>query len=198
MEGITIRTAAPQDAAALLAIYAPYVENTCISYEYTPPTVEEFAGRIAHTLEKYPYLTAASGGELLGYVYAGPLHARAAYDWAVETSIYVREDQTGRGLGRLLYQALEQALGEQGILNMNACIAYPPKEDEYLTRSSAEFHEHMGFRLVGRFRQCSYKFGRWYDMVWMEKHIGEHLSVQPPVKPFPLVRPALGEKYGIL
>ncbi|MCD7749742.1 MAG: N-acetyltransferase family protein [Oscillospiraceae bacterium] len=198
MENVTIRAVTPKDAAALLAIYAPYVENTCISYEYVPPTAEEFAGRITRTLEKYPYLAAESDGELLGYVYAGPLHPRAAYDWAVETSIYVREDKKGLGLGRLLYQALEQALGEQGILNMNACIAYPPVEDEYLTRSSADFHEHMGFHLVGRFQQCSYKFGRWYDMIWMEKHIGDHLPAQPPVKPFPAVRDTLREKYGIL
>ncbi|MCD8115918.1 MAG: GNAT family N-acetyltransferase [Oscillospiraceae bacterium] len=198
MEHITVRTVRPSDAAALLAIYAPYVEKTCISYEYAAPTEEEFTRRIVRTLEKYPYLAACAGGEILGYVYAGPLHPRAAYDWAVETSIYVREDKKGLGLGRLLYQALEQALGEQGILNMNACIAYPPEEDEYLTRSSAVFHEHMGFRLVGRFRQCSYKFGRWYDMIWMEKHIGEHLTDQPPVKPFPAVRDALREKYGIL
>ncbi len=198
MESVVIRTVTASDAAALRAIYAPYVENTCISYEYTPPTTEEFAERIAHTLEKYPYLAAESCGELLGYVYAGPLHPRAAYDWAVETSIYVRGDQKGRGLGRLLYQTLEQALREQGFVSMNACIAYPPEEDEFLTRSSAEFHEHMGFQLVGRFHQCSYKFGRWYDMIWMEKHIGVHPSSPSPVKPFQSVRSALREKYGIL
>ena len=77
---------------------------------------------------------------------------------------------------------LEKALKEQGFLNMNACIAYAPKEDEYLTNNSVEFHAHLGYRMVGQFYQCGYKFGRWYDMVWMEKLIGEHGA--NPKRPF--------------
>ena len=82
----------------------------------------------------------------------------------------------GRGIGRRLYGALEEALKDMGVLNLNACIAYPEKEDEYLTASSAEFHARLGYRLVGEFRLCGYKFGRWYNMIWMEKLIGEHTS----------------------
>ena len=91
-----------------------------------------------------------------------------------------------RGIGRMLHDALETALREQGILNMNACIAYPPKEDEHLDKNSVEFHTHMGYRLVGEFHKCGYKFNHWYNMVWMEKLIGEHLTVQEPPK-FPLL-----------
>lgn len=177
-DSVTIRTATPADAQALLNIYAPYVEHTAITFEYNVPSAEEFASRIEYTLQKYPYLVAEENKRLLGYAYASPFHARPAYDWAVETSIYVNQNVKHRGIGRKLHDALENALREQGILNMNACIAYPPKEDEYLDKNSVEFHHHMGYRLVGEFYKCGYKFHRWYNMVWMEKLIGEHLPNQ--------------------
>ena len=183
---ITIRTATLSDAQALLNIYAPYVEYTAITFEYDVPSVEEFAFRIKNTLQKYPYLVAEKNGRLLGYAYASPFHERPAYDWAVETSIYVDQNIKHQGIGRRLHDALEDALRSQGILNMNACIAYPEAEDEYLTKNSVEFHTHMGYRLVGEFHKCGYKFNRWYNMVWMEKLIGEHLTVQEPPK-FPLL-----------
>lgn len=189
---LTIRAAAPEDAAALLEIYAPYVEKTAITFEYAVPSPEEFTGRIARTLERYPYLAAESEGEILGYAYAAPFKERAAYDWAVETTLYVREDAKRRGMGRALYAALERCLAAQGILNLNACVAVPEREDEYLTRDSVEFHQRLGWRLAGEFFQCGCKFGRWYNMVWMEKHIGPHPAEPPPVKPFPAVfRPEL-------
>jgi len=184
-EQIVIRAATPADAAELLAVYAPYVEQTAITFEYDVPSEQEFADRIRRTLERYPYLVAECGGRILGYAYAGPFKERAAYDWAVETTIYVRLDCRRSGVGRLLYDALERALAAQHILNLNACIAWPEQEDEYLTMDSVSFHERLGYRLVGRFRKCGYKFGRWYDMVWMEKLIGEHQAEMPPVIPFP-------------
>ena len=172
---ITIRTATPDDAAALLAIYAPYVTKTAITFEYDVPTAEEFARRIRHTLERYPYLVAVLGGEIVGYAYAAEFKNRAAYQWAVETSIYLRGDVQRRGIGAQLYEALEQRLRQQGILNMNACISYPVVEcDPYLTLQSVRFHERMGFALLAHFHKCGLKFGRWYDMVWMERLIGEH------------------------
>jgi L-amino acid N-acyltransferase YncA len=182
---ITIRTATLSDAQALLNIYSPYVEHTAITFEYDVPSVEEFASRIKNTLQKYPYLVAEKNGRLLGYAYASPFHERPAYDWAVETSIYVDQNIKHQGIGRRLHDALEDALRSQGILNMNACIAYPPEEDEYLDKNSVEFHTHMGYRLVGEFYKCGYKFHRWYNMVWMEKLIGNHLSDQKPPK-FPM------------
>lgn len=184
---ITIRTATLSDAQALLNIYSPYVEHTAITFEYDVPSVEEFASRIKNTLQKYPYLVAEKNGRLLGYAYASPFHERPAYDWAVETSIYVDQNIKHQGIGRRLHDALEDALRSQGILNMNACIAYPPEEDEYLDKNSVEFHTHMGYRLVGEFYKCEYKFHRWYNMVWMEKLIGNHLSDQKPPK-FPALK----------
>lgn len=184
---ITIRTATLSDVQALLNIYSPYVEHTAITFEYDVPSVEEFASRIKNTLQKYPYLVAEKNGRLLGYAYASPFHERPAYDWAVETSIYVDQNIKHQGIGRRLHDALEDALRSQGILNMNACIAYPPEEDEYLDKNSVEFHTHMGYRLVGEFYKCGYKFHRWYNIVWMEKLIGNHLSDQKPPK-FPALK----------
>lgn len=184
-----IRTASPRDGAALLKIYGPYVERTAITFEYRVPSVEEFSGRIERTLKQYPYFAAEFEGELVGYAYAGPFHEREAYDWAVETSLYVAWDQRKMGIGRRLHDALETALREQGILNMNACVACPCGEaDEYLTWSSLEFHRRLGYRLVGEFRQCGYKFGRWYNMAWLERHIGDHLGEQPVPKAFGDIR----------
>mgnify|MGYP001352713595 FL=1 len=179
---IEIHEAKEEDAAGLLAVYAPYVEQTAITFEYEVPTLEEFTERIRQTKAKYPYLVAKRDGKVLGYAYAGQFHAREAYAWAVETSIYVDESCKHMGIGGMLHAALEEALKEQGFLNMNACIAYVPKEDEYLTNNSVEFHAHLGYRMVGQFYQCGYKFGRWYDMVWMEKLIGEHGA--NPKRPF--------------
>lgn len=181
---IQIRPAVPADAPALLAIYAPYVAQTAITFEYDIPTETEFACRIADTLKKYPYLVAEQDGVPVGYAYAGKFHDRAAYDWSVETSIYVGMEYRRMAVGRKLYEELEQILKQQGILNVNACIAYPRQEDEHLTMDSVHFHERLGYRMVGCFHDSGYKFGRWYDMVWMEKMIGEHLSEQPQIIPF--------------
>ena len=159
---IHIRVASEDDAEEILAIYAPYVIKTAITFEYEVPTLKEFRGRIRHTLQKF--------------------HDRAAYDWAVETSIYVEENLRRCGVGGKLNRALEAVCGAMGILNMEACIGVPEEEDEYLTRNSENYHAHIGYRLVGEFYQCGYKFGRWYNMVWMEKVIGEHKDeMQAPV-----------------
>ena len=187
-EPIRLRTACEEDAEALLDIYAPYVEHTAVSFEYEVPSVEEFRERIRRIREQYPYLLAESEGEILGYAYASPFHERRAYDWAAETSIYLRRDRRRQGLGRKLYEALEEILRMQGITDLYACIACPEGEDPYLSRDSILFHQRMGFQTVGRFPSCGYKFHRWYHMVWMLKNIGEHREEQPEVKPFSSIR----------
>ena len=183
-DNITLRIAHPDDTAALLAIYAPYVEHTAITYEYTVPTVEEFSARIEHTLQKYPYIVAERGGELIGYAYTGAFHPRAAYDWCTETSIYLRRDCRKMGIGKMLYTALESLARAQGIINLEACIGWTDTPDEHLTNNSAEYHAHLGYRMVGRFYKCGYKFGTWYDMVWMEKLIAEHPETPQDIIPF--------------
>lgn len=181
---VDLRIASPDDAAALLAVYAPYVRETCITFEYDVPGVDEFANRIARTLERYPYLVACErrGGKPLGYAYVGVFHARPAYDWAVETSIYVDGDARGRHVGSLLHEGLERSCRLMGIRNLEACIAWPDEG------GSVGFHTRMGYRMVGRFEACGYKLGAWRDMVWMEKHIADHAGAPEPLQAFPLVR----------
>ena len=185
MDSISLRAAEPFDAERLLEIYAYYVENTAISFEYAVPDVAEFRERIERTRKRYPYLVAEVDGVVQGYAYAGPFVGRAAYDWSCETTIYLAPAARKRGYGRLLYTALERELHRMGILNLYACIGYPATEDAYLDKNSAEFHAHLGFTKVGEFHNCGYKFGRWYDMIWMEKIIGVHGPDQPPVQSCP-------------
>ena len=178
---ITVGNAELKDAKRLLEIYDYYVKNTAITFEYTTPTIEEFRGRMEKTMQKYPYLVAEKDGQIAGYAYAGAFVGRAAYDWSCETSIYLDKNARRCGIGKTLYAALEKELKKMGILNMYACIGYPDNEDEYLTKNSAEFHSHIGCTQVGEFHKCGYKFGRWYNMIWMEKVIGEHKEKQAPV-----------------
>ena len=144
----------------------------------------EFICRIKDTLQKYPYIVAECNGEILGYAYTGTFKNRAAYDWSAEVSIYIKENKRNMGIGRELYQALENISKIQNIINLNACIAYPEVEDEYLTKNSMQFHKHLGYDIVGEFHKCGYKFGRWYNMIWMEKIIGTHTDFPTPVIPF--------------
>ena len=250
-----LRLATPRDAEALLEIYAPYVKQTAISFEYDVPSAAEFAERIEQTLQRYPYLLAyvsdeaacaddernenfkisasAAGaeseilpadeardctsaakqngvnlivatkqsgvnlkhGQILGYAYASVFKERAAYDWSAECSVYVSQNVRAFGIGRLLYETLQRALKAQNIANMNACIACG--DDEYLNDASVRFHERMGFRFIGRFERCAYKFGRWYDMAWMQKPIGEHLQNQPAMRPFARFRDEICTSAGI-
>lgn len=181
---IVIRDARLEDAPQLVEIYDHYVRHTAITFEYETPSVDEFRERMRRVMARYPYLVAERDGVVQGYAYAGAFHPRAAYDWCCELTVYVARDTRRCGMGRRLYEALEQALREMGVCNLYACIACPEQEDEYLTRSSMAFHEHLGFRQAGLFRECGYKFGRWYHMVWMEKLIGAHRAAQPPVRPY--------------
>lgn len=181
----TIRNVVINDAESLLEIYSYYVTDTAISFEYTVPSLAEFQSRIKRITEKYPYLVVEKDGQIQGYAYAHPFVEREAYDWCCETTIYLDKNARKCGLGRMLYEALEARLKEMGIINLYACIARTDKKDEYLNNNSPEFHEHLGYKTVGEFRKCGYKFGRWYDMIWMEKIIGEHKDDQPKIRYYP-------------
>lgn len=181
-EELNISYASPEQAEELWKIYRPYVEQTAVTFEYQVPALEEFRERISNTLKKYPYLVAKQQGKITGYAYAGAFKNRAAYDWSVETSIYVDQNMKRQGIGKRLYERLEQELASQGILNVNACIAAPAAHSTHLTADSIIFHKKMGYKMAGRFHQCGYKFNQWYDMVWMEKMLGEHLENQPQVQ----------------
>lgn len=178
---LTIRSATLDDAEDILMIYDYYVKNTAITFEYETPSVEAFRKRMKQIMDRYPYLVILEEQTIQGYAYANTFIHRAAYDWSCEMTIYLAQHMQKKGMGRKLYEALEEKLQRMGILNLYACIGYPHRDDEYLTTNSADFHAHMGYAKVGEFHQCGYKFDRWYDMIWMEKFIGEHEIKQPPV-----------------
>ena len=188
MEKFSIRMAKEQDPAALLAIYAPYVQDTAVSFEYEVPSLEAFARRVRTTLEKHPYLVAEQNGTIVGYAYASPLSARAAYDWTAETSIYVEKSHRGCGVGRLLYAALEGWLSRQNIVNLSARISCARAEDAHLSDASIAFHRRMGYREVGRYEKCGFKFGTWYDVMWMQKTLREHPAMPEPFVPVGEIR----------
>lgn len=173
---ITIRMASEDDASALREIYAPYVEHTAITFEYQIPTEEEFARRIYATLARYPYLLALRQGRIVGYAYASQFKERAAYDWAVETSVYIAEDARRTGAGAMLYGHLEDLLKKQNVINVNACIACP-------NPGSILFHEKLGYKTIAHFTKCGYKLGQWWDMVWMEKMLSPHPDIPQPFIP---------------
>lgn len=171
-----------EDAEELLSIYAPYVRDTAISFEYDVPSLCDFQERIRNISSILPYIKAVEEGKILGYAYADKFKNRKAYNWSVEVTVYVRKDFRRAGVGKMLYHALEDSLKHIGVLNMNACIAVPKGEDEHLSNDSYYFHEKMGFHLVGTFHNSGYKFNTWYDMIWMEKIIGEHQKNQKNVR----------------
>lgn len=192
-----LRVARLDDAENLLKIYAPYVKKTAITFEYEVPTVAEFRKRMKKTLSRYPYLVAVKDSNIVGYAYTSAFVGRAAYDWSAETTIYLQEDQHKTGIGRLLYQALEDISSVQHILNLNACIGYPEVEDAYLTKNSAQFHTRLGYTLVGKFHKCGYKFGQWYNMIWMEKLLDKHPARPLPLIPFSAIDIATLQSLGI-
>ncbi len=172
MSEVILRDALPEDGAALLAIYKPYVEQTAISFECQAPTLEEFENRIRTISAKYPYLTAEIDGRVVGYAYAHAFGERAAYNLTAELSVYVERDERRGGIGRLLYEELERRLKAAGYHSMIAVITAPQEEnDPYSSLDSQKFHARMGFVKAGHLHQCGYKFGRWYDVVHMERLI---------------------------
>jgi len=168
---ICIRPAESCDIPAMLAIYAPYVKNSAVSFEYSVPSEDDFRSRHALVTAVYPWLAAEYDGRVAGYAYASRFHPRAAYDWCAELSIYVDSSYRGLGMGRLLYGHLEKILAAQNVLTAYACIAHTQEPDEYLDHASIHFHTRMGYHLTGSFPSCGFKFGRWYGMIWMEKRL---------------------------
>ena len=171
-----IRLARESDAELLLAIYAPVVRDTAISFELEPPTEADFRGRIRNTLQHTPWLLVEEAGNVLGYAYAGRYRARAAYQWSVEVSVYVAAGRRRRGVARALYTSLFECLRLQGYYNAYAGIALP-------NPASIALHERLGFKAIGIYRSVGYKNGRWHDVGWWQLAIQE-----PGSSPAPSVR----------
>ena len=178
---LTLRFAQPADAAVLLKIYTPFVENedsnlSDVSFEFVAPSVEEFAERIRTISADFPYLVLEENGQAIGYAYAHPYAQRAAYQWSVEVTVYLEPRGQGKGYGAILYRTLEKLLALQGVTNLYACIT---KSNEH----SVKMHESLGYKLNGVFTQCAFKHGHWLDMVWLEKQLQEHVPKPELIKP---------------
>jgi L-amino acid N-acyltransferase YncA len=159
-----IRLAVPNDAAGILAIYGPYCESTCVSFEIVAPTLEQIRERISRITADYPWLVGEIDGQIVGYVYASRHHERAAYRWSVDVAVYVAAGQQRRGVGRILYETLFSVLRKQGLFKAFAGITLP-------NAASVGLHESLDFRPAAIFRGVGYKFGRWLDVGWWQRDL---------------------------
>lgn len=191
-ESVRIRLALPDDAEKMLAIYAPVVENTGISFEEHLPEARSFRGRIEQTLEKLPWLVAEKDGRIAGYAYAVPHRVRAAYAWSAEVTVYVGASYRKQGIASALYQKLISILRYQGYRNVYALITVP-------NLASVALHSGAGFSEIGVHRHAGYKLGRWHDVLWMELDLFEGRDLDE-YTPLPKSLPKLlaaGELFGI-
>ena len=185
----TIRLATEKDAAAIAAIYAPFCDAKVTSFEFTAPTAEDMASRITTTTRQWPWLVLEYDGIVAGYAYASRHHDRAAYQWAVDTAIYVGEGARGRGVGRALYGALFERP-----VRLRAPVAHERQALAGVALpnpASVGLHEACGFKLVGVYRGIGYKFGAWHDVAWYE------LVLQPERDNPPAPRP-MSEIKGVV
>jgi L-amino acid N-acyltransferase YncA len=176
---IAIRAARPEDAAAIAAIYAPFVLTGTVSFETEAPDARQMRSRMAASDGLYPWIVATSGeeeGGVLAYAYASKFRDRPAYKYVVETSIYVTGTVERQGVGRLLYEALIDTLRAQGFTQAIGVLALP-------NEASIGLHEATGFRRQGVYREVGYKNGRWIDVGFWQCQLNR--STTPPTEPKP-------------
>lgn len=159
-----------------MQIYAPYVEKTAVTFEYNVPSESEFLSRIEDISQKYPWIVYEENGYILGYAYGGPEYTRDAFQWTVESSVYVSENARGKGVGTLLYKTLLDILEKQ---NFCVCGALITESNE----SSVKMHERFGFETVGIRKNCGFKHGKWHSLVIMEKRLCEFSEEPKPIIP---------------
>ena len=159
---MTIRDARRSDVPAMLEIYAYFVRETAVSFEYEVPTEAEFARRLEEHQAAFPWLVCEENGRVMGYAYAGRAFERAAYGWNAEISCYLAPELRGRGVGRRLYARIEEILTRLGYYKLFAVVTSA-------NAPSVAFHRALGFRDAACFRNVGYKQGGWYDVLWLEK-----------------------------
>ena len=171
-----IRLAQPVDAKDILAIYSPYIENTSFTFETETPTEEQFASRITSYLQNWPWLVCEMHGKIAGYAYATKYRERTAYQWSIESSVYIHEDFHKMGIATVLYAALFEILQRQGFRNVYAVINLPNDR-------SVTFHEGMGFSYFATYEQVGYKLGKWKNVGWWRKTLNEFgMDPEPPIQ----------------
>lgn len=174
---LRIRAATEADAEAIASIYAPYVRDTAISFELTPPSAEEMRKRIIDLTRTHPWLVAEDDGRIAGYAYAGQHNARAAYDWSANVSVYLHPDYHRRGLGAKLYRSLFKVLRAQGYHSLYALITVP-------NAASVAVHRSLGLSEIGVLREVGFKGGAWHDVLWMGVTLGDRFAPPGPPTPF--------------
>lgn len=182
MKNVKIRVAEKKDAAAILNIYAPYIKDTAITFEYEVPSAEEFAGRIEAVTRTFPWLICEIDGQTAGYAYASLFRPRAAFQWDAEMSVYLSPDFHRMGIASALYACMENVLHEQGYLNLYALITHPNPVSE-------GFHADRGYRSLGIYQRTGYKFGKWHDLIVMEKQLAPLPSSPQPCRTFHEIDP---------
>lgn len=165
-----IRVASADDAFLIRDIYAYYVTNTDISFEFDVPSVDEMKKRITDTLKTAPYLVAEINNKVVGYAYASQFRVRKAYQYSYELSVYIDKDYHRKGIARELYSKLFEILKVMNVKSLYACLTYPNFKSE-------EFHKSLGFETVGNLHHCGYKFDKWLDIIYMEKSLGDYNKI---------------------
>ena len=160
-----VRDATEADAAACAAVYAPYVTDTVITFEYDVPSAADMAGRIAAARGTHAWLVLEDDDRVVGYAYAAPVKNRAAYQWSCEVSVYLELGRRRSGSGRALYTALFERLAERGFRRAIAGMTLPNEASEGL-------HRAMGFEPIGVQRRIGWKRDAWHDVAWVQRSIG--------------------------
>lgn len=172
---VKIRLAEPGDAREMLGIYAPFIENTSVTFETIVPSADDFGERINRYMEKAPWLVLVADNELAGYAYASLYRERTAYQWSMECSVYIKEGWQQKGVANVLYDTLFSILQRQGFRNVYAVINLPNER-------SVAFHERMGFVWFATYEQVGYKLGQWKNVGWWRKILNPFSEApDPPV-----------------
>ena len=181
-KAMTIRLVTEKDAAEILEVYTPYVTETAITFDYEPPTVEEFEEKIRDYSQNYPWLVIEENNRIIGYAYGSKHRTKQAYQWSPESTIYLSKQVQGKKIGRILYQTLFDLLRIQGFVNVYAGVTIPNEKSEAI-------HLSLGFEETGDFKKMGYKMGKWHDVRWYVLYLAEHISNPPS----PLL---MAELYG--
>jgi phosphinothricin acetyltransferase len=171
-----IRLATTNDAEGILAIYAPYISNTSFTFETEIPSADDFKKRISDYLTNWPWLVCEIDGVIAGYAYGGKHRERTAYQWCVESSIYIHDDFQKQKIGKALYKTLIEIFKRQGYRNVYAVINLPNDK-------SVRFHENCGFKYFATYENVGYKLGRWKNVGWWQLILNKYnIEPEPPVK----------------
>lgn len=174
---LKVREASLQDVPAILEIYRPYIIETPITYETEVPSLGDFQKRFLEITQKYPWIVCEKDHRVIGYAYVNSFKGRQAYDWTVESTVYVDQDYRGQGVGFALYQRLIEICKELGFVSMIGGISLP-------NPPSVALHERMGFLQVAHLKNLGYKLGQWWDVGYWQLELAQPAPKNPVLPKF--------------